>query len=981
MHKSNRRKHIRTTFKANLRAKIAIFAGILALSLLAFIAACSMEIDERPSSGGAANSPIKSVDALMVRSAVSDMIFMGGSVLYSPKNANANQLAKGVIVAVRLNDLEVTDLGSGNYAYSNSVERYQLGYIVISSISDESVSFSYHAFDNGGTNEKARPAGDFTVPLGGTADLNGDGKADITYTKPLPGRKGYKTDKWLTFICDVNQIAASMFSIIPMQYARSVYPNGLFGINTNGQYIVQKYDIGTTNRAAISAISYGDYVLDTETNTVSVYVGEERNGRSARALEDNVLETMDGLSRKDTPETFEFKPHEFAGTESSKNIYDLLRALPKSVVTEAFDDRDVTNNVAYLNRLIRTGGFLSAILDANPDSQATAEIRAQLAKASISGELEQVLFNRHSLALLYPALCPDVSLTSKTLSIIFPFLFKQWGNEVKQQEVDALVKAQQEKYGAQRVSNGKGTFDENLAPLHNADIERQREFTVVLEEWENSAEGKLYRDQLPEAERRKLVQDFADAMKKGSDAFYELLDSEKKKAHKKASETVGKEMKETTEQMVKEQKSKYKSFCDERQTALNKFNELGFKVDVLDILIKLVDVQILKDLVRGSNSTGKIGVGGTISFAKMQPYIKVQFGVYAGFELKDTLSLSLKTVSLFKDSSKFDPDGKWSPEETRKAFEKAYPDGTYDEEYMKSYMEMMNDKNVKEEYNLDRWYFNWNQPGRKTQNKMYKPSSDAKYKHMTFTPAPPLPLELTLDLKFDILVSVQVVAEFQGIAVAGYSMHFFEASAGINWGFRDYFWGFIPDPTSFYFKSYADAKSWHMNGFFAGCYGEKFTVSRAYPLDYWNDDGVKEGTEVEYDWTAGGGARFVVCPVFEVRPGIGLGVGATGGSATATVGVSATLYTPVALYVGFSVTNNLHPIFILQTDADAGLSVGGNLKFTLDLPIIGPRDWQWDIPKLQFTLQAQLLRFRMENLTIRNFEGPTVPEFFWGKAE
>ena len=76
-----------------------------------------------------------------------------------------------------------------------------------------------------------------------------------------------------------------------MQYERSAYPNGLLGINTMGQYIINKYDVGTNSRSVVSNISYGDYVLDTEANTLLRYVGENRSSRSAaRALGDSELE-------------------------------------------------------------------------------------------------------------------------------------------------------------------------------------------------------------------------------------------------------------------------------------------------------------------------------------------------------------------------------------------------------------------------------------------------------------------------------------------------------------------------------------------------------------------------------------------------------------------------------------------------------------------------------------------------------------------
>ena len=240
--------------------------------MAAFFFGCSMQIDsiDRGESSSSINNDVRS---LMNRADAEQMLYMGGSVLYSPKDPNANQLAEGAIVATRIGKVEKTDLGCGQYSYKNSKTEYELGFICVDSISKEEISFSYYKFPSVDSNDYVS-AGSFSLSEGETADLNGDGIADVKYTKPAPGRKGYKSNMWLTFICDVEAgDSAAMFSIIPMQYERSVYPNGLLGINTEGQYIVNKYNVGTNSRSVVSNIAYGDYVLDTEANTLARYVG------------------------------------------------------------------------------------------------------------------------------------------------------------------------------------------------------------------------------------------------------------------------------------------------------------------------------------------------------------------------------------------------------------------------------------------------------------------------------------------------------------------------------------------------------------------------------------------------------------------------------------------------------------------------------------------------------------------------------------
>ena len=237
---------------------------------------------------------VTSVRSIMNRSDSEQMLYMGGSVLYSPKDPNANQLEKGAIVATRIGKVEKIDLGAGQYSYKNSKTEYELGFICVDSISKEEILFTYYKFPSEESNSYVS-AGSFTLAEGDTADLNGDGIADVKYSKPAPGRKGYKSNMWLTFICDVEAgDSAAMFSIIPMQYEGSVYPNGLLGINTAGQFIVNKYDVGTNCRSVVSNISYGDYVLDTEANTLSRYVGENRTSRSAaRAISEGELQGVE----------------------------------------------------------------------------------------------------------------------------------------------------------------------------------------------------------------------------------------------------------------------------------------------------------------------------------------------------------------------------------------------------------------------------------------------------------------------------------------------------------------------------------------------------------------------------------------------------------------------------------------------------------------------------------------------------------------
>ncbi len=435
-----------------------IFIAVALLSLMFVCCNMGIEIENESS-----YSAIKDISRLLNRQSVNEMAFMGGSVLYSPETPESNQISKGVVIALRIGRVGKISLGSGEYAYRNDNADYQLGYINVNAVSQDSISLSYYSFDsNGNVNYQ----GDYSVAAGQSADLNKDGFNDIVWRKPDAGRKGIRNNMWLEFICDMRENdTAAMYSIIPMQYSRSTYPNGLIGINTQGRYVISKYDVGTSNRSLISSISYGDYVLDMEKNTVGRYIGAERNGSSARAIEDMELEIDQPISDESTAEDFEFKPNEFIEEFS---VNELLGALPPSIVKEKFTGRSISENVAYLNIIIRDPNFLDRLLAEN-SGDAADEIKEQLRMTPLSGELERMLFTRHSLSLIYPDKCPDVSLISSSLCNALPWFYVRLGdNQLDAVSNKAARSAVSDYYENQMQKN----YDEQLAQYRKEAVKK-----------------------------------------------------------------------------------------------------------------------------------------------------------------------------------------------------------------------------------------------------------------------------------------------------------------------------------------------------------------------------------------------------------------------------------------------------------------------------------------------------------------------------
>ena len=157
------------------------------LIMAAFFFGCSMQIDstERGDFSGSVSNNVRS---LMNRSDAENMLYMGGSVLYSPKDSNANQLMPGAVIATRIGKVERTNLGAGQYAYKNSKTDYELGFISVDSISKSEISFSYFKYPSIESNTYVA-AGSFNLEAGTSADWNGDGNADVKYDKQEAGRK------------------------------------------------------------------------------------------------------------------------------------------------------------------------------------------------------------------------------------------------------------------------------------------------------------------------------------------------------------------------------------------------------------------------------------------------------------------------------------------------------------------------------------------------------------------------------------------------------------------------------------------------------------------------------------------------------------------------------------------------------------------------------------------------------------------------
>ena len=832
--------------------------------MAAFFFGCSMQLDsiERENPASSVNNNVRS---MMNRAEAEKMLYMGGSVLYSPKDPNANQLMPGAVIATRIGKVEKVSLGAGEYAYKNSKTDYELGFISVDSISKSEISFSYFKFPSVESNSYVA-AGSFNLSEGETADLNGDGSADVIFSKPEAGRKGYKSNMWLTFLCDVEHTdKAAMFSIIPMQYERSVYPNGLLGINPMGQYIVNKYNVGTNSRSIVSNISYGDYVLDTETNTLSRYVGKQRNSRSAaRAIGDSELQEVEQSSENSSPEDFEFKANEFT---DEFDINQLLSAMPSSIVAENWSGRSISENVAYLNRLIRDAGFINKLVEANPGDVAN-EVRAQLYKAAISGDVERVIFGRHVLSLMYPDACPDVNLYSQTLSNIIPWMYIDFGDVIVQEEEPA--------------ASGRSAYTENVIKAS-----KQAAYDVQM-------------------------------------AAYTA------EAREKHKDEIGKKTEEYIEYEVK-------------RDAIEKYFSTLTSYNFAPLFASWLGKGWVKDIVKGTKLNVSFGVAGSISFANANPSIDFKLGVLLKVELEDALALNVESTSLFKDNR---PETE-KVESLREKFNQKFPEGNFTEEEVKEYLDTMDGIDLKKETDLDGWV--WDKAsiinGASYVNTI-RPTNDAKSLHTSFNPVPQIPFVITFDAQFDILFKAAAILEFKNFTIGVICMQVLDCKAGIDWGFREKFWG-IPIPTSFYCDTYAAVNRYSENTGFVGI----TTIDKS-------------------QFSLGGGMRFTICPVIELRGGVGIGYNVLGAKADVTVGCGVDLFAPLTGYLGLARKKSGEGLVVTETSLDAGIGIHGDVQFCLDPPIISTKRWKYDIPGLKTEWVWQIFRLRSENGEWVKKEGP-----------
>lgn len=354
------------------------------------------------------NTQIRDIRNTLSFSKIIRQSFMGGSVLYNPVAPSSGQLSEGATVAVRLGYFDKQEKNIDEIVYVDIEDKAQYGYITINSINTKEINFTFSCFKADGITKTEKK---FTIKQGESIDINSDNLVDLYYDYPIKKRPGFEKSLWLTFLCCKETQNTSMFAILPEQYDRSIYPSGILGINPYGKFIVNKYELNSLNRAAVQGVTYGDYVLDTQTGEYQRIISNSTR-RYARAINDDELENFSDS----TMENFYFSEEDFNLYQTTDNLLNVFPQSIKDNIPTYFSD------IEKLNYILEQKTLLKEIANKEGLPFETAENNEAILMLETASQNDIVKFNRLFLESFYPESCPMVDRCNESIATIFPYL-------------------------------------------------------------------------------------------------------------------------------------------------------------------------------------------------------------------------------------------------------------------------------------------------------------------------------------------------------------------------------------------------------------------------------------------------------------------------------------------------------------------------------------------------------------------------------
>lgn len=286
----------------------------------------------------------------------------------------------------------------------------QYGYIHIDYIDSHRVDFTYHWYTDANSLTKSSNG---TIRVNESVDLNGDGKADLHYAHPRRKRPGIEKSLWLTFLSSQETRNTAMFAVLPEQYSRGVYPSGLLGINPDGRFIVNKYEVNSTVRSAVQGVVYGDYVLDSQLGEYQQVVSNQ-SYRSARTIQDSELKTTASFSGT----SYYFVEKEFTDVMPPSNLLGKITGDTPGSLIEVHPETAIVR----LNSMLEQRDLLTKIAIQMDLPTNSTEIQSLIGSLHTEPLDKVVEFNRYLLESLYPNDCPSVKAESNDITTIFPLL-------------------------------------------------------------------------------------------------------------------------------------------------------------------------------------------------------------------------------------------------------------------------------------------------------------------------------------------------------------------------------------------------------------------------------------------------------------------------------------------------------------------------------------------------------------------------------
>lgn len=384
-----------------------MFAGLWAL-VLTLIISCEFPFQR------VEKVKLSDISGKLGYNEISRQAFIGGSLLYNPDQMSSGHLAAGVHVAVRLGKVDRDDAIPEQPGFTDRADDARYGYITVNTVNASHISFSYSQYDAKGFFIKTSI---HTVNLNEATDIDGDGIPDITYSVPARKRPGMEKAVYLTFLSSQDTLNTTMFSVIPEQYSRGAYPNGMMGINPDGRFIIAKYEHeNSPARSAVKGLVYGDFVMDNQTGNYQKVIGPGKY-RTARSVDDSDLTDLSSSNGKTD---LYFAVEEFDGILTAENLFRALPvALQNRYAPENFSNETL---IPILNSILESYDLIVTVA-ADRDVGLTGDELAEVRNGIHQIALEEVVqINRLFLNEIYSDVCPEMQTNTDDIAFILPLL-------------------------------------------------------------------------------------------------------------------------------------------------------------------------------------------------------------------------------------------------------------------------------------------------------------------------------------------------------------------------------------------------------------------------------------------------------------------------------------------------------------------------------------------------------------------------------